>query len=306
MKGSRPPAKWIPGRAVALVTLIVLAAVVPGALAGEREVAVQPVSLTSGALTLRAVLGRPVGDGPFPAYISNHGSMTVQDAARGPWTGIVKGSLPDTLMRDGWVVLVLARRGYRGSEGSTTTYTTNETSQIPGKTARDVMRGAEAESGDVVAALDYLASLPYVDRERVAVGGVSLGGLVSLMAAARDPRFKAVVSMAGGYAQTDGGRSVGGDAAWPLLDETWKDVATKITAPVLLLWSKNDMTIKTDTGRVLEKYLRQAGKPVEMKLYPAYADNGHYLFSRGDGYPVFVPDSVRFLDAQLVSRPSSR
>lgn len=32
------------------------------------------------------MLGRPAGSGPFPAYISNHGSMTIQEASRSPFT----------------------------------------------------------------------------------------------------------------------------------------------------------------------------------------------------------------------------
>jgi hypothetical protein len=31
------------------------------------------VTVPSGGLKLRALLGRPKGEGPFPAYISNHG-----------------------------------------------------------------------------------------------------------------------------------------------------------------------------------------------------------------------------------------
>ena len=82
---------------------------------------------------------------------------------------------------------MLARRGYRGSDGAAATYTQNQTSVgSSGRRAADVMRGAEEETSDVVAALEYLQSLPYVDREHVAVGGVSLGGLVSIMAARHD------------------------------------------------------------------------------------------------------------------------
>ena len=51
------------------------------------------------------------------------------------------------------------------------------------------MRGAEAEADDVIAALDYLQGLPFVDRDRIAVGGVSLGGLISVMAAANKNRL---------------------------------------------------------------------------------------------------------------------
>jgi dienelactone hydrolase len=255
------------------------------------------VSIPSGSLKLRGVLGRPAGPGPFPAYISNHGSMTIQEAGRSPWTFITKGSLADTLAQQGFVALVLARRGYKGSEGAASTYSQNQTSGgYSGRRAADVMRGAEEEAGDVVAALEYLLTLPSVDPERVAVGGVSLGGLVSIMAAARDTRFKAVISMAGGYRQ--GGQG-GVDEAWPLVQGVWKNGAQKIRAPVLILWSKNDMIIDEDEGRQLEKELRRLGRSVEMKVYPAFRDNGHFLFTRAEGYPVYVPDAVSFLETYL-------
>jgi dienelactone hydrolase len=255
------------------------------------------VSIPSGSLKLRGVLGRPAGPGPFPAYISNHGSMTIQEAGRSPWTVIAKGSLSDTLAEQGFAALVLARRGYKGSEGAASTYSQNQTSGgYSGRRAADVMRGAEEEAGDVVAALEYLLTLPSVDPERVAVGGVSLGGLVSIMAAARDTRFKAVISMAGGYRQ--GGQG-GVDEAWPLVQGVWKNGAQKIRAPVLILWSKNDMIIDEDEGRQLEKELRRLGRSVEMKVYPAFRDNGHFLFTRAEGYPVYVPDAVSFLETYL-------
>jgi dienelactone hydrolase len=255
------------------------------------------VSVPSGTLRLRALVGRPDGPGPFPAYIGNHGSMTAQEAARPPRTQITKGSLPDALARAGFVTVVLARRGYMGSEGMATTYSQSHGSGgYSGRRASDVMRGAEEEAGDVVAALEYLQTLPYVDPERVGVGGVSLGGLVSVMAAARDARFKAVISMAGGYRQSGQG---GVDEAWPLVHGVWKNGAQKIRAPVLILWSKNDLTLDEDEGRQLERELRRAGGSVEMKVYPAFRDNGHFLFSRAEGYPVYVPDAVSFLETHL-------
>jgi dienelactone hydrolase len=253
------------------------------------------VTIPSGGLKLPGVLGRPEGPGPFPAYISNHGSMTIQEASRKPWTAISRGSLPDTLARSGYVVVVLARRGYKGSEGAALTY-----SQSQGdRTVADVMRGAEEEAGDVVATLEYLIALPYVDKNLVAVGGVSLGGLLSVMAAAREPRVKALISMAGGYRQTSRAGLRGGDEAWGPLQEIWKDGARRIRAPMLILWSKNDMLLEVDVGRELEKELRRAGKSVEMTVYPAFQENGHRLFTRTEGYPIFVPDAVRFLDAHL-------
>jgi dienelactone hydrolase len=255
------------------------------------------VTIPSGGLRLRALLGRPIGDGPYPVYIQNHGSMTIEEARRSPWTSITRDSLSDTLARNGYVVLLLARRGYKGSEGTASTYTQNEGSLGDrDRSVADVMRGAEEEAGDVIAALDYLSSLPYVDKEHVGVGGVSLGGLVSVMAAARDPRFKALISMAGGYRQS-GYRGV--DEAWGPLQGIWEESARRIHVPVLILWSKNDILLERDVGRELEKDLRLAGKRVEMTVYPEFQQNGHYLFSRPEGYPLFVPDAMRFLDRHL-------
>ena len=276
---------------------LLLACPLPAAAQASDAYITEIVTIPSGGLKLRALLARPPGDGPFPVYIQNHGSMTIEEARRSPWTSIARDSLSDTLARNGYLVLLLARRGYKGSEGIASTYTQNEGSLADrDRSAADVMRGAEEETGDVIAALDYLSSLPYVDRERVGVGGISLGGLVSVMAAARDPRFKALISMAGGYRQ-NGYRGL--DEAWEPLQGIWEESARRIHAPVLILWSKNDMLLERDVGRELEKDLRLAGKRVEMTVYPEFQQNGHYLFSRPEGYPLFVPDAMRFLDRHL-------
>ena len=251
---------------------------------------------SSGGLKIGALLGHPEGKGPFPAYISNHGSMTLQDAGKDLWTSFAPGSLADTLARKGYVVLLVARRGYRGSEGTSTTYSTNLTSRMEGKSAAEVMRGAGQEADDVIAALEYLLTLPYVDKDRVAVGGVSLGGLVSVMAVAREPRFKALISMAGGYRQSGRG---GADEAWPLVEAVWKRSAKTATIPTLILWSKNDMRVTVEVGEALEKALKDAGRPVQMKVYPSFDTDGHTLFSNAKGYPIYVADAVSFLDAQL-------
>lgn len=274
-------------------------------LAWPREAVAEPaegyitevVTIRSGELKLRALIGRPRGDGPFPAYIQNHGSMTIEEAGRNPWTRITRDSLSDTLARNGYVVLLLARRGYKGSEGTASTYTQNETASGAGaRRAAEVMRGAEEETGDVMAAIDYLSALPYVDKERVGVGGVSLGGLVSVMTAARDPRVKALISMAGGYRQSGRG---GTDETWGPLQDIWEESARRIQVPVLILWAKNDLLLEGEVGRELEKDLRLAGKRVEMTIYPEFQQNGHYLFSRPEGYALFVPDAMRFLDRHL-------
>lgn len=50
------------------------------------------------------------------------------------------------------------------------------------------------EAEDVLAAGDYLRSLPYVDPDRVYLGGHSTGGTLALLVAESSPRFRAVFS----------------------------------------------------------------------------------------------------------------
>lgn len=66
---------------------------------------------------------------------------------------------------------------------------------------------------DLMRALDYLESRPQVDRERVGMLGLSLGGMEALWLGALDPRLKAVVSVAGHLAWEE----VFGGNAWRLI-----------------------------------------------------------------------------------------
>ena len=54
----------------------------------------------------------------------------------------------------------------------------------------------ELEKQDVLGALDYLSTRPEVDKSRIAIMGVELGGSIGIMAAAEDSRIAAVIAEA--------------------------------------------------------------------------------------------------------------
>ena len=83
------------------------------------------------------------------------------------------------------------------------------------------------------------------------------------------------------------------------METVWKRSAETITIPTLILWSKNDMRVTVEVGEALEKALKDAGRPVQMKVYPSFDTDGHTLFGNAKGSPIYVPDAVSFLDAQL-------
>jgi dipeptidyl aminopeptidase/acylaminoacyl peptidase len=57
----------------------------------------------------------------------------------------------------------------------------------------EVTFGAK-EQDDLISAVDYLSGRPDVDAERIGALGFSMGGATTIMAAAREPRIKAVVA----------------------------------------------------------------------------------------------------------------
>jgi len=140
-----------------------------------------------------------------------------------------------------------------------------------------------------------MSTLPHVDASRIAVGGLSTGGLASLLAAARQPRFRAVVSMAGGFAWVDSDQMT----SRAILDGLWPSLAKKLTMPVMILWSANDAELEPTVGESLANALRREQRRVEHITYPPFGENGHVLFAHPEGAKVFSHDLLRFLDMHV-------
>lgn len=72
------------------------------------------------------------------------------------------------------------------------------------------LEGLEAQAGDIAYLIGYANSLPQADTNNVAVVGFSWGGLSNVLAAAKDDRIKAIVSLDGSVRGTrefvDGGK----------------------------------------------------------------------------------------------------
>ena len=66
-----------------------------------------------------------------------------------------------------------------------------------GASGGDAITLGALEQHDLIAILDYLTGRPDVDPARIGALGLSLGGAVSIMAAARDGRIKAIVDDSG-------------------------------------------------------------------------------------------------------------
>lgn len=247
----------------------------------------EEVTYLSEGLKIRGYLYRPPGDARVPAILYSHGSVERSDlATRRPteWLGY-------RLSRLGYAVFVAERRGYGGSEGR---------GVIPGEGLIPFRYSLPSEVKDVLAAIDFLQTQPGVDGSRIALVGKSLGGLVSLLAAAQRTSLRAVVSLAGGYGFGDRGM----DPDMLFVQEELRAAARRITIPTLLMHAQNDRMVPAAFSQMVAAELRERRVPVVEKIYPAFkvggrAVDGHGMFDGLNGLPLFWKDLTTFLTVHL-------
>jgi len=266
----------------------------PAVSATQHAVAPQIVELPSGALRLKGYLWKPVGPGPFPAVLFNHGSgATDAQHTAGRTMAKAAADLATVFLKHGYIFFYLCRRGQRLSADQ-------------GLFTQDLFKQAEAEGlerrkqahyelvtgsqlDDALAGLAFLKTVTGVDPRRIAIVGHSLGGMLSLLSGVHDSTILAEVSFAAGAKSWH---------ASPELRERVLSAVDKTSTPIMLVYAANDFD--TAPGTVIAAELDRLHKPHLLKIYPAVGKNsedGHNLLYLA--MPEWEPDVFQFLDANL-------
>jgi dienelactone hydrolase len=240
------------------------------------------VEYASGSLSLRGMMYRPAGNGPRPAILFLHGSSadyTKEMSTIGP-----------LYARNGYVLFFPFRRGQGLSvgRGEPISEPLSREFKANGPAARMRLTAqllATEQMDDVLAALKYLQTQPYVDATRIAVVGNSFGGILAVFSAERAPGIRAVVASAPA-AQTW--------ASAPELRERLLSAAKNAQVPIYFLQASNDFDL-APTEKLAEE-MRLAGKPHTRKIFPAFGTSkpeGHsFGYFGGD---IWGPDVFGFL-----------
>ncbi|MFN3324283.1 MAG: alpha/beta hydrolase family protein [Bryobacteraceae bacterium] len=210
---------------------------------------------------------KPKGDGPFPALVYFHGAP----GGRGmeklvSWSlGTTGGPIWERFLQEGFVVAVA---DYRNSSG-------------PRADIIDPEQVTYVDDG--VAVVEHLCTLPFVDKQRIGLYGVSRGGNLVLHLMGRVPVRAAILGAAAPVGFLGIERVTPPPGGNPL--DRYRNVepdmriASKniqsIQAPVLILVGTADSLLPPN--RLLYDLLTRAGKRVRMEIY----EDGYHDFVAG-------------------------
>jgi uncharacterized protein len=164
-------------RIAALATLLLVPAsgleAAPAADEAAAGSAPAEVRFRSGELTLGGLLFVPEGEGPFPAAVFIRGSGP--SARDNSWSR----AFVDVFLDNGVAVLLPDKRGSDASEGDWRTASFDDL------------------AGDALAAVAYVRARPDVRRDHVGLVGLSQGGKIAPIAAARSSEVAFVIDIVG-------------------------------------------------------------------------------------------------------------
>lgn len=243
-----------------------------------------------------AILYRPraiPAGAKLPALVDAHGGPTGQYFRN-------FNSTVQLLVDRGFVVI---QPNFRGSTGYGTAWRDANIGDLGG-----------GDLDDVVAGADYLASLPYVDAERIGIFGGSYGGYLTFMATTKRPeRFKAGAAAVG---ITDWKllwdesmehfryyiRQILGDPEKDLelfRDRSGLTFAHQLKAKFLIQQGENDPRVPVSQARVFRDRLvalgKQEGVDFEYEEFPA----GHGAFGDAEQTIKLFRRTVDFLERNL-------
>jgi dienelactone hydrolase len=215
-------------------------------------------------LRLEAFLYKPSLPGPFPVLVFNHGST---GGGRVVPTSTVYFRYPEVarfFVERGWAVLMTMRRGRGASGGDYLERYECDRTVLEG--------GVDRAVEDLDAALAFVTAQPWADTSRLLLGGMSRGGLLSVVyPSRRQTKARGVVNFAGGWTieRCDGATRFNTD--------TFAEAGRGNKLPTLWLYAENDRNYRPGAIRSYHRAFTLGGGTAELQIYPPIGHDGHIL-----------------------------
>jgi len=215
-------------------------------------------------LRLEGFLYRPSSPGPFPVLIFNHGSTGALRVSPTSTAFVRYPEVARFFVERGWAVLIPMRRG-RGASGGDYLERYDCDRAI-------LSRGVDRAVEDMDAVLAYVSAQPWADTSRLLLGGMSRGGLLSVVYPSRRPtKARGVLNFAGGWTVERCDDSV------RVNTDTFVEAGRGSKLPMLWLYSENDRNYRPRAVHSYHQAFTLAGGTAELRLFPPIGYDGHIL-----------------------------
>ena len=260
----------------------------------QEEVWAIPVTLPTIAYVVR-----PVGKGPFPLVVMNHGVSLNQSQ---------RSFFPLVEFRD--TAMWFAKRGYMVVAPTGSGY---------GAAALDVAeRGHYSlffskvgncdnpnfhDAGRLVALIDkwiieYMTDQKLIVPDNTIVVGQSAGGWAAIALSSENlPGVRAIVAFAAGRGGRVGGKPNNNCAPDRLVTAT-SEFGRAARTPMLWIYIENDTFFGPDLSKRMHQAYTEAGGNAEYHLLPPFGSDGHFLIDSPDAIPLWAPLVSQFLDSR--------
>ncbi len=218
------------------------------------------VSFTSDGVILRAYIYKPVGEGPFPAFIWNPASSKKMFD---PGDDAQFTALAKQVTSRGFVLFIPDRHSSSQSRGVVNGGELTENLRAQESDSSVINRRAvefyESHNKDVLAAVEFLKAQSFVDENRIVMSGGASGAVQTLLAAEKETGVRAFVVFSPGA------------ASWkenPLMQAMLRRAVRNAKAPVFVIQAQNDFTL--EPSELLGKELELKGGANRAKVYPPF------------------------------------
>src|SRR5882672_559212 len=248
-------------------------------------------------LPMFAYLVRPVGDGPFPLVIMNHG-VSMSPTGRSFFPLVEFRDAAKWFAKRDYLVVAPVGTGYgaaaidipeHGLYGpffSKVGKCSNPNFRAPGLAVAQVDLWI----------IDYLTAEKRIVPKDVIVVGQSAGGWASIaLSSLNPPPVKAIITFAAGR----GGRVDGkpnNNCAPDKLVEAAGEFGRSARVPMLWIYAENDTFFGPALSRRMHKAYTGTGGNAEYHMLPPFGSDGHFLVSSRDSLPLWTPLVGAFLN----------
>jgi dienelactone hydrolase len=284
------------------VALVVLATLVaPCVCQSSDNRTLLPIQEEIWALPLKlptvAYVVRPVGDGPFPLAVMNHGvSLDARERSFFPLVEFRDAAM--WFARRGYMVVAPTGPGYGAGaldapELGLFSVFYSKIGACENPNFRDAGMAAAALDKWII---DYMTDQKYAVPDNAIVIGQSAGGWAAIALSSQNlPSVKAIIAFAAGRGGRVGGKPNNNCAPDKLIEAT-AEFGRTARVPMLWIYTENDTFFGPDLSKRMHAAYTGAGGSAEYHLMPPFGSDGHFFIGSPDAIALWSPLASQFLD----------